>query len=131
MKKFSVFKCLLYYDAPYIAEYKGKYHIMQGGMKKDDIRKWYDTKEEAVERWNHRLCHSKFRGSAVEIDEETKIVGDGTYFTDQEYRLLLRALSREREVCEKVDKDCGEDHKLLRLMNSIEKKIKHINYHYS
>ena len=28
-----------------------------------------------------------------------------TYFTDEEYRLVLRALSREREVCEKVDED--------------------------
>lgn len=54
-----------------------------------------------------------------------------TYFTDQEYRLLLKALSREREVCEKVDKDCGEEHKLLKLMSSIEKKIKYINYHRS
>jgi len=131
MKKISVFKCLLYYDVPYIAECEGKYHIMQCGMKKDDIRKWYDTKEEAVERWNNRLCRSKFCGSAVEIDEETKMVGDGTYFTDQEYRLLLRALSREREVCEKVDRDCGEEHKLLKLMSSIEKKIKNINYRHS
>lgn len=51
-----------------------------------------------------------------------------TYFTDSEYRILLKALSREREVCEKVDRDCGEDHKLIHIMNSIEKKIKDIQY---
>ena len=50
------------------------------------------------------------------------------YFTDSEYRILLRALSREREVCEQVDKDCGEEHKLIRIMNSIERKIKSVQY---
>ena len=50
------------------------------------------------------------------------------YFTDSEYRILLRALSREKEVCEQVDKDCGEEHKLIRIMNSIEKKIKNVQY---
>lgn len=131
MKNFSVYRCLLYDGIPYIAECEGKYHIMQGGMQKDNIRKWYDTEEEAVERWNNRLYQSKFRGSLVEIEKERKTTEDETYFTDQEYRILLRALSREREVCEMVDKDCGEDHKLLKLMNSIEKKIKYINYHCS
>lgn len=51
-----------------------------------------------------------------------------SFFTDEEYRILLKALSREREVCEKVDRDCGDDHKLIRIMNSIEKKIKDIQY---
>lgn len=50
------------------------------------------------------------------------------FFTDEEYRILLKALSREREVCEKVDMDCGDDHKLIRIMDSIEKKIKDIQY---
>ena len=50
------------------------------------------------------------------------------YFTDPEYRILLKALSRERKVCEKVDMDCGYDHKLILIMNSIEKKIKDIQY---
>lgn len=50
------------------------------------------------------------------------------YFTDQEYRILLVALRREREVCEKVDKDCSEEHKLIHIMNSIEKKIRNIQY---
>lgn len=50
------------------------------------------------------------------------------YFTDEEYRILLSALRREREVCEKVDKDCGEEHKLIHILNSIEKKIHKIQY---
>lgn len=56
-----------------------------------------------------------------------------TYFTDQEYRLVLRALQREQEVCEKFDKesnrsDAGQN--LITLMNSIERKIEHVQYHY-
>lgn len=51
-----------------------------------------------------------------------------TYFTDEEYRILLKSLSREREICERVDRDCGDDHKLIRIMNSIEKKVKKIQY---
>lgn len=67
MRKVSIYKCLLYDGEPYIAEHEGKYHIMQGSMEKTDIRRWYDTAEEATERWNSRLKMSKFQGSAVEI----------------------------------------------------------------
>lgn len=49
-------------------------------------------------------------------------------FTDEEYRILLKALSREREVCEKVDRDCGDEHKLIRIMDSIERKVRNIQY---
>lgn len=49
-------------------------------------------------------------------------------FTYEEYRIVLKALSREREICERVDRDCGDDHKLIRIMNSIEKKVKEIQY---
>lgn len=50
------------------------------------------------------------------------------YFTDAEYRILLKALQREREVCEKVDKDCGEEHKLIHIMDNIEEKIHQMQY---
>lgn len=50
------------------------------------------------------------------------------FFTDEEYRILLKALSREREVCENVEMNRGDDHKLIRIMNEIEKKIKDIQY---
>ena len=55
-------------------------------------------------------------------------VGKVTYFTDEEYRILLSALNRERKVCEKVDEDCGHEHKLMRIMDSIDRKIKEIQY---
>lgn len=56
-----------------------------------------------------------------------------TYFTDQEYRLVLSALVRERKACEVVMKESNKKDgiDLLELMNSIEKKINHIQYHYN
>lgn len=51
-----------------------------------------------------------------------------TYFSDSEYRLLFSALARERKVCEMVDKDCVEEHKQIRIMNNLEKKIRHIQH---
>lgn len=51
-----------------------------------------------------------------------------TYFTDQEYRLVLSGLGRERKVCEKVEKDFPGDNNLLIMMNSIEKKVKQMQY---
>ena len=50
------------------------------------------------------------------------------YFTDDEYRILLSALSRERQVCEKVDKECEGDKNLTMIMDNIERKIKVIQY---
>ena len=49
-------------------------------------------------------------------------------FTDDEYRLLLCALSRERKVCEKTDAEMPGEINLGRLMDSIEKKISSIQY---
>ena len=72
---------------------------------------------------------------ALELAEKYKVEEgeskqyESAYFTDQEYRLVLAAIRRERDVCEIVDKDCGEEHKLLKMMNSIERKIKHIQYY--
>lgn len=57
---------------------------------------------------------------------------DQTYFTDQEYRLLLCALHRERLVCEGVDqesKQLGSGQPLVPIINRIERKIRHIQYH--
>ena len=54
-------------------------------------------------------------------------------FTDSEYRLLLSALSRERKICREIDLvERGKVHsdaiKLVPLIDSIEKKIKKIQY---
>lgn len=59
------------------------------------------------------------------MDDETQ---QERYFTDDEYRILLSALRREDEVCRKVDQDCGGDHKLIRIMTSIKRKIRRIQY---
>lgn len=53
---------------------------------------------------------------------------ESRYFTDDEYRILLSALSRERQVCEKVDAECGGEKNLSMIMDSIERKIKTIQY---
>lgn len=49
--------------------------------------------------------------------------------TDSEQRIFLTAMSREREVCRKVDDECqNNDSKvsLVRVCNSIERKVKKI-----
>lgn len=48
-----------------------------------------------------------------------------SFFTDEEYRILLSALGRERKVCEQLD---AKDKVLLRIMDSIESKIQRIQY---
>lgn len=50
-----------------------------------------------------------------------------SFFTDEEYRILLSALGRERKVCEQLaSKD--NDKVLPYIMDSIESKIKRIQY---
>ena len=53
---------------------------------------------------------------------------DNNYFSDEEYRILLSALGREKEVCKKVDRDCGGEPRLLRIMESIERKVAKLQY---
>lgn len=55
MAEFILMKCKLYEGEPYMAEKEGKYHVLQGSMTADDVQKWYDTQEEAVQRWNVRV----------------------------------------------------------------------------
>lgn len=53
---------------------------------------------------------------------------ESKYFTDDEYRILLSALSRERKVCEKIDNECEGNKNLTMIMDSIERKIKTVQY---
>lgn len=53
---------------------------------------------------------------------------ESRYFTDDEYRILLSALSRERKVCEKIDDECEGNKNLTMIMDSIERKIKVVQY---
>ena len=49
--------------------------------------------------------------------------------TDTEQRIFLKAISREREVCQKVDDEYSDDNSkvsLVRVCNSIERKVKKI-----
>lgn len=46
------------------------------------------------------------------------------YFTDNEYRILLAAISRERDVCKKVDTAISGGIPLVPIVDSIERKIK-------
>ena len=49
--------------------------------------------------------------------------------TDKEQRIFLKAMSREREVCQKVDDEYSDDDSkvsLVRVCNSIERKVKKI-----
>lgn len=51
----KMLKCNLYDEEPYIAEKDGKYHVLQGCFKADNVRKWYNTKEESIYHWNNRV----------------------------------------------------------------------------
>ena len=49
--------------------------------------------------------------------------------TDTEQRIFLKAISREREVCRKVDDEYADDDSkisLVKVCNSIERKVKKI-----
>ena len=50
------------------------------------------------------------------------------YFTDEEYRILLSALSRERKLCEEVEKRFEHGILLVPIVDNIERKIKAIQY---
>lgn len=51
----EILKCNLYDGEPHMAEKDGKYHVLQGSMTADDVQKWYDAENEAIERWNSRV----------------------------------------------------------------------------
>lgn len=51
-----------------------------------------------------------------------------TYCSDSEYRILLAALGRERKLCEKIEKEFTGTVNLIDIMNSIDKKIRSIQY---
>ena len=49
--------------------------------------------------------------------------------TDKEQRIFLKAINREREVCQKVDDEYSDNDSkvsLVRVCNSIERKVKKI-----
>lgn len=94
-------------------------------------QKWVGKKELPLVR--HCLNQQKQNPDVmdnVHVDplSEEGAENHGTIFTDQEYRLLLAALSREKEVCRKVDRESSGDVNLERLMDNISRKISGIQY---
>lgn len=49
-------------------------------------------------------------------------------FSDAEMRILLAALSRERKVCEKCDREFPEGLNLTRICVQLERKIMNMQY---
>lgn len=51
-------------------------------------------------------------------------------FTDQEHRILLSAISRERKVCEECDREIGDNdgYMLVPIVDSIERKVYEIQH---
>lgn len=72
---------------------------------------------ETIHAWIHALLPAEADRKELE-----------PLFTDPEYRLLLAALSREKEVCRKTDLESPGDVDLERLMDSISKKIADVQY---
>ena len=63
------------------------------------------------------VAHGKCEADDVEL------------LTDKEQRIFLKAMSREREVCPKVDDEFADDDaniSLVRVCNEIERKVKKI-----
>lgn len=51
-----------------------------------------------------------------------------TYFTDEEYRILLSALTKERKLCKEVDERFKHGVPLVPIIDSIERKLNAIQY---
>lgn len=73
-----------------------------------------------------RFC---FDGKGIEaLDLAIKAL-EIELLTDTEQRIFLKAISREREVCQKVDDEYSDDDSkvsLVKVCNSIERKVKKI-----
>ena len=66
---------------------------------------------------------------AVKCDLDKVPTAQPEPLTDKEQRIFLKAISREREVCQKVDGEYSDDDSkvsLVKVCNSIERKVKKI-----
>lgn len=105
-----------------LATSKNPYEVLRAKKANDTVIVY--QKKEAKEHLSTMDKDYYLVREFIKTQEDNK----NSFFTDGEYRILLKVLSREREVCEKIDKDCRDEHKLIRIMNSIERKIKDIQY---
>lgn len=86
----EILKCNLYDGQPYISEKDGKYHVMQGCIKADDVQKWYDTENEAIEQWNRRVKLLINTQMITKLDKEQK-----TYYEFGGHEIVMQSENTE------------------------------------
>lgn len=87
------------------------------------------TNEEAIKNIREHCYFSNLVPTAREaLDLAIKALGI-ELLTDAEQRIFLKAIQREREVCQKVDDEYSDNDSrvsLVKVCNSIERKVKKI-----
>lgn len=87
------------------------------------------TNEEAIKNIREHCYFSNLVPTAREaLDLAIKTLGI-ELLTDAEQRIFLKAIQREREVCQKVDDEYSDNDSrvsLVKVCNSIERKVKKI-----
>lgn len=86
------------------------------------------TNEEAIMRLKNIDIRNALQEDYDALDMAIDALGI-ELLTDTEQRIFLKAISREREVCQKVDDEYSDNDSkvsLVRVCNSIERKVKKI-----
>ena len=86
------------------------------------------TNEVAIHNLFVLKLRSKLTSDKEALDMAIKAL-EIELLTDTEQRIFLKAINREREVCQKVDDEYSDDDSkvsLVRVCNSIERKVKKI-----
>ena len=85
------------------------------------------TNEEAIKSLKKlKSFHNGSYGTAINLAIKALEI---ELLTDTEQRIFLKAISREREVCQKADDEYSDDDSkvsLVKVCNSIERKVKKI-----
>lgn len=93
------------------------------------------TIEEAIEQLKHMKLFIGYDAENPMVKEMQSALDlaikalEIELLTDTEQRIFLKAISREREVCQKVDDEYSDDDSkvsLVKVCNSIERKVKKI-----
>ena len=85
------------------------------------------TNAEAIKQL--KKCKSFHNGSYGEAFDMAIKALEIELLTDKEQRIFLKAINREREVCQRVDDEYSDNDSkisLVRVCNSIERKVKKI-----
>jgi hypothetical protein len=93
------------------------------------------TNAEAIEQLKHMKVFIGYDAESPMVKEMQSALDlaikalEIELLTDTEQRIFLKAISREREVCQKVDDEYSDDDSkvsLVKVCNSIERKVKKI-----